>query len=129
MTRSFSPSAAPASTPAQRPAASPAQLSQTLTPAGCALAPRPGAYGSEGKHGAGMVAVGRTQRAAGVAVGTLSRCQDPKAWPWGLTAGRDPWLGHREALCLSHAAAACGQLGIAAGTEQAAPAGRTRAWP
>lgn len=79
ITRSPSPSAAPASTPAQCPSACPAQQSQTLTPAGCSLAPRPGA------------------------------------------ADRDPWLGHGEALGLSHAAATCSQPGVAAGTEQAAP--------
>lgn len=131
ITRSPSPSAAPASTPAQCPSACPAQQSQTLTPAGCSLAPRPGAYGSERKHSAGTVAVGRTQRAARLAVGTLKAvgCEDLKPRPWGLTADRDPWLGHGEALGLSHAAATCSQPGVAAGTEQAAPAARMRAWP
>lgn len=56
-------------------------------------------------------------------------CEDPKAQPRGLTAGRAPCPGGGEALALSHAAAARSQPGVAAGTEPAAPAARRRAWP
>lgn len=123
-----------AATPEQPPATHPAEPGCLLASAGTSLAPSPGACRDGRESMSETFFLGRSPgccpKKGHHKGGRWSGKRHPEPRLQGLTAGGgDSCPGHHEGLDGSHAAPPCSQLGVAAGTEQAAPAVRRKESP